>query len=106
MNLKTALVITPKVPSLPIIKCNKSSPIAFLSNFPPKVTISPAGSTTSRPFTKFLVTPYFTDTVWHQAIPARFAQKERTSLEEARDQAFKVYREVGEQRMEWYDIEY
>ena len=53
-----------------------------------------------------LVTPYFTDTVWHQAIPARFAQKERTSLEEARDQAFKVYREVGEQRMEWYDIEY
>ncbi len=53
-----------------------------------------------------LVTPYFTDAVWHQTIPARFAQKEGTSLEEARDQVFKVYREVGEGRMEWYDIEY
>lgn len=53
-----------------------------------------------------LVTPHFTDAVWHEAIPARYAQKRGLSLEAARTQVFKEYREVGEQRMEWYDIKY
>jgi putative hydrolase of the HAD superfamily len=53
-----------------------------------------------------LVTPYFTDAIWHEAIPARYAQKWGLSLEEARSRVLKEYQEVGEQRMEWYDIRY
>lgn len=53
-----------------------------------------------------LVTPAFSQTIWHEAIPALFAGKKGVSLEQAKKEVMEAYQEVGEQRREWYDIKY
>jgi putative hydrolase of the HAD superfamily len=53
-----------------------------------------------------LVTPDFSQTVWHEAIPALYAQKNRIELAQARSRIAEEYGRVGDQRLEWYDIEY
>ena len=48
MSLSTALVITPSIPSLPIIKCVNENPVEFFNVLAPVQMISPVGNTTSR----------------------------------------------------------
>ena len=48
INLKTILVITASVPSLPTIKSVKLYPVAFFKTFAPVQIIEPSASTTSR----------------------------------------------------------
>ncbi|MGQ9546333.1 MAG: HAD family hydrolase [Dehalococcoidia bacterium] len=53
-----------------------------------------------------LVTPDFSQTIWHEAIPALYAQKRGIDLAQAKDCVAQEYGKVGDQRLEWYDIEY
>ena len=53
-----------------------------------------------------LVTPDFSYAVWFEGIPALYARRHNVSLEEARELADKEYRQIGEWRIEWYDIKY
>ena len=53
-----------------------------------------------------LVTPDFSYAVWFEGIPALYAKRHNVSLEEAREFADKEYRQIGEWRIEWYDIKY
>ncbi len=53
-----------------------------------------------------LVTPDFSYAVWFEAIPQRYAEKNGLSLEQARKAVEEEYRRVGDQRLEWYDIQY
>jgi len=53
-----------------------------------------------------LVTPDFSETIWHDAIPALYAQKKRIDLAQAKKRITEEYDKVGTDRLEWYDIEY
>lgn len=53
-----------------------------------------------------VVTPDFSQAIWHEAIPALYAQKEGLNLAQAKRHVFKEYAKIGDQRLEWYDIEY
>jgi putative hydrolase of the HAD superfamily len=53
-----------------------------------------------------LVTPDFSQTIWHEAIPALYAQKKGIDLAQAKKYVAEEYGKVGDQRLEWYDIEY
>jgi HAD superfamily hydrolase (TIGR01549 family) len=53
-----------------------------------------------------LVTPDFSETVWHEAIPTLYAQKKGLDLAQAKKSVAEQYDEVGTHRLEWYDIEY
>jgi FMN phosphatase YigB (HAD superfamily) len=53
-----------------------------------------------------LVTPDYSYAVWFEGIPALYARRHNISLEEARELADKEYRQMGEWRIEWYDIKY
>lgn len=53
-----------------------------------------------------LVTPDFSQAIWHETIPALYARKNNIELAEARKIVAEEYAEVGDQRLEWYDIEY
>jgi putative hydrolase of the HAD superfamily len=53
-----------------------------------------------------LVTFDFSLAVWHEEIPRLYAQKHKLRLEEARVRVEEHYDEVGDQRMEWYDVSY
>jgi len=53
-----------------------------------------------------LVTPAFSDAVWHGAIPSRYAKARGISLEKARAIVEREYEEVGDKRLEWYDVKY
>jgi len=53
-----------------------------------------------------LVTPDFSQAVWYEGIPALYAKRNGMGFEEARAMVEKDYREVGDQRREWYDIKY
>ncbi|NWF77373.1 MAG: HAD family hydrolase [Chloroflexi bacterium] len=53
-----------------------------------------------------LVTPVFSETIWHEAIPALYAQKRGIGLAQAKKCIAKEYNKIGDQRLEWYDIEY
>lgn len=53
-----------------------------------------------------LVTPDFSYAVWFEGIPALYSRRHNVSLDEARELADKEYREIGEWRIEWYDIKY
>ncbi len=48
----------------------------------------------------------FVDLVWHEGVPALYAQTRGIPLEEAREIVFREYDNVGEQRTDWYDIRY
>lgn len=53
-----------------------------------------------------LVTPDFSTAIWHEAIPALYAQKKGMDLAAAKKCISEEYDKVGDQRLEWYDIEY
>ena len=53
-----------------------------------------------------LVTPDFSETIWHEAIPALYAHKNGVDLAEAKKCITEAYNKVGVHRLEWYDIEY
>ncbi len=55
---RTIFVMMASVPSEPTSSCVRSYPTTFFTVFPPVVTISPVGSTASRPSTYFFVVPY------------------------------------------------
>ena len=53
-----------------------------------------------------LVDLAFTDLVWHEGIPALYAQKTGIDLAQARKLVLQEYRKVGDGALEWYDIAY
>jgi len=53
-----------------------------------------------------LVTPEFSYAVWFEAIPQRYATKNSLDIKQAREAVEREYHEVGDQRLEWYDISY
>ena len=53
-----------------------------------------------------LVTPDFSQAVWYEGIPALYAKSNQICLERAREMVEREYREIDDQRMEWYDIRY
>ncbi len=53
-----------------------------------------------------LVTPDFSAALWHDAIPALYAQRTGLDLARAKKSVFEEYDSVGDHKMEWYDIEY
>jgi putative hydrolase of the HAD superfamily len=53
-----------------------------------------------------LVTPDFSETIWHEAIPTLYARKQGLDLAEAKRRIADEYAKVGDHRLEWYDIEY
>jgi FMN phosphatase YigB (HAD superfamily) len=53
-----------------------------------------------------LVTPDFSQTIWHEAIPTLYAQKQGLDFAQAKRCIVEEYGRVGDQRLEWYDIEY
>ena len=53
-----------------------------------------------------LVTPDFSETIWHEAIPALYAQKKGLDLAQAKRCITEEYNKIGVNRLEWYDIEY
>ena len=53
-----------------------------------------------------LVTPDFSETIWHEAIPALYAQKKGLDFAQAKKCITEEYNKIGVHRLEWYDIEY
>lgn len=53
-----------------------------------------------------LVTPGFADSVWLRGIPAAYAEKEGLSFEAAFERVKSEYDKIGENRIEWYKIDY
>ncbi len=53
-----------------------------------------------------LVTPDFSEAIWHEAIPALYAEKKGLDLPQAKKCITEAYNRVGVHRLEWYDIEY
>jgi FMN phosphatase YigB (HAD superfamily) len=53
-----------------------------------------------------VVTPDFSQTIWHEAIPALYAQKQGLDFAQAKRYIIEEYGRIGDQRLEWYDIEY
>jgi HAD superfamily hydrolase (TIGR01549 family) len=53
-----------------------------------------------------LVTPDFSEAIWHEAIPALYAQKKGLDIGQAKKCITEEYEKVGVHRLEWYDIEY
>ena len=53
-----------------------------------------------------LVTPRFSEMIWREGIPTLFANKNDLDIAIAKREVFNAYDEVGDQRMEWYDIKY
>ena len=53
-----------------------------------------------------LVTPDFSETIWHEAIPALYARTKGLDFVEAKERVTEEYNKVGVHRLEWYDIEY
>lgn len=53
-----------------------------------------------------LVTPDFSETIWHEAIPALYAKKKGLDLAQAKKCITQEYNKIGVHRLEWYDIEY
>jgi len=53
-----------------------------------------------------VVTPDFSEAIWHEAIPALYAQKQGLDFAQAKKCIAEEYSRIGDQRLEWYDIEY
>ena len=53
-----------------------------------------------------LVKPGFSQAVWHEAIPALYAQKKGIELAQAKEIVATEYDRIGDQRLEWYDINF
>jgi len=53
-----------------------------------------------------LVTTDFSAAIWFEGIPGDYAAKHNIPFEEAKQFVFGEYAKVGDQRTEWYDINY
>ena len=53
-----------------------------------------------------VVMPDFSEAIWHEAIPALYAQKQGLDFVQAKRRIAEEYGRIGDQRLEWYDIEY
>ena len=53
-----------------------------------------------------LVTPEFSQSLWHEAIPALYAERNGVELAQAKEMVITEYDKIGEQKIEWYDINY
>ena len=53
-----------------------------------------------------LVTPDYSQAVWHEGIPSLYAKQNGIDFERDKAIVQKTYQEMGDQRKEWYDIEY
>jgi len=53
-----------------------------------------------------LVTPDFSQAIWHEAIPTLYAQKNGIGLSQAKRDVAEKYDRIGDQRLEWYNIKY
>jgi HAD superfamily hydrolase (TIGR01549 family) len=53
-----------------------------------------------------LVTTDFSSAIWFEGIPGDYAAKHSLPFEEAKQFVFDEYARVGDQRAEWYDINY
>jgi HAD superfamily hydrolase (TIGR01549 family) len=53
-----------------------------------------------------VVTPDFSQTIWHEAIPALYAKKQGLDFAQAKRYIIEEYGRIGDHRLEWYDIEY
>ena len=53
-----------------------------------------------------LITPRFSELIWEHDIPRLYAERHGLTFEEARRRVFQEYMEIGDERPEWYDIEY
>lgn len=53
-----------------------------------------------------LVDPAFSNLIWEEDIPRLYAERRGISLRAAREHVFAEYREVGDERPEWYDVDY
>ncbi|KYH36359.1 MAG: haloacid dehalogenase superfamily enzyme, subfamily IA [Candidatus Bathyarchaeota archaeon B23] len=53
-----------------------------------------------------LIEPRFSELIWEHDIPRLYAKRRGLTLEEARRRVFAEYMEIGDERPEWYDIEY
>jgi len=53
-----------------------------------------------------LVTPAFSKVVWHEEIPRLYARRWNLPFERAKEEVERAYDEIGDKRMEWYDIKY
>jgi 5'-nucleotidase len=53
-----------------------------------------------------LVTTDFSYAIWFELIPGRYSERHRLSFEEARIKVRQAYESVGDQRLEWYDVQY
>lgn len=53
-----------------------------------------------------LVDPGFSNLIWEEDIPRLYAVQRGISLEAARKRVLVKYMEVGEDRPEWYDVDY
>jgi FMN phosphatase YigB (HAD superfamily) len=53
-----------------------------------------------------LTTSDFSQAVWYEGIPSLYSERNSISFEEAKNIVQDQYREVGEKKLEWYDIKY
>jgi HAD superfamily hydrolase (TIGR01549 family) len=53
-----------------------------------------------------VVTPDFSQAIWHEAIPGLYARKHGLGIAEAKEHVYEEYQRIGDQRLEWYDIDY
>jgi len=53
-----------------------------------------------------VVTPDFSEAIWHEAIPALYAQKRGLDFAQAKKRIVEEYAKIGDRRLEWYDVEY
>jgi FMN phosphatase YigB (HAD superfamily) len=53
-----------------------------------------------------IVTPDFSETIWREAIPALYARTKGLEPDEAKRRVFAEYDAVGNQRVEWYDLDH
>lgn len=53
-----------------------------------------------------LITTDFSAAIWFEGIPSEYSQKYNISFEKAQSIVFAEYEKIGDQRMEWYDINF
>ncbi len=51
-----------------------------------------------------LVTTDFSYAIWFEAIPKRYSERFNMPIEQARKKVMEEFQKVGDQRLEWYDI--
>ncbi len=53
-----------------------------------------------------LVTTDFSSAIWFELIPGRYSERHGTNFEEATIKVRQAYDSIGDQRLEWYDVQY